>query len=131
MMMALGMFVFELPNLVFQELQRKTAWRHPEQGRLGVRPATQFAGPDNDRITLSGVLLPGVSGRRQALADLRAMGDDGGPWPLVSGEGEIMDYWVIESLDETQTLFFQDGAARKSDFTLSLKQADAPAEAST
>ncbi|WP_438852485.1 phage tail protein [Brevundimonas nasdae] len=129
MMMALGMFVFSLPTLAYQDLQRKSAWRHPEQSRVGARPASQFVGPEAEKITLSGVLAPEVSGRWSSLKDLRAMGDDGGPWSLVTGTGEVLGSWVIESLDTTETLFFEDGVARRADFTLSLKQVDDPAQA--
>ena len=39
MMMALGMFVFSLETLAYQELQRQTDWRHPSSPRVGVQPA--------------------------------------------------------------------------------------------
>lgn len=126
MMMALGMFVFSLPTLAYQELQRKSAWRHPELSRVGAPPAVQFLGPEAEKISLSGVLVPDAAGQRSTLADLRRMGDDGGPWSLVTGAGEVLGSWVIESLDESQSVFFEDGAPRRSDFTLALKQVDDP-----
>ena len=58
MMMALGMFVFSLPTLAYQDLQRQTSWRHPSSSRVGSRPARQFTGAGDDTITLSGLLLP-------------------------------------------------------------------------
>ncbi|NBW10473.1 MAG: phage tail protein [Caulobacteraceae bacterium] len=126
MMMALGTFVFSLPTLVYQELQRKTSWKHAETTRLGVRAANQFLGPAADTITLPGVLVPDVAGDPFAISDLREMGDQGEPWPLVSGTGEVLGAWVITDLDETQSIFFEDGVARKTDFSLSLKQVDEP-----
>jgi phage protein U len=126
MMMALGTFVFSLPTLVYQELQRKTSWKHVETERLGVRAANQFLGPGADTISLPGVLVPDVAGDPFAISDLREMGDQGEPWSLVSGTGEVMGAWVITDLDETQSIFFEDGVARKTDFTLSLKQVDEP-----
>lgn len=131
MMMSLGMFVFSLPTLAYQELQRKTAWAHADTRRVGARPASQFLGPDGDRITLGGLLVPDAGGRRESLEELRSMGDKGGPYALVAGTGDVMGAWVIESVDETQSVFFGDGVPRKTDFSLSLKRVDEPAAAGT
>ena len=39
MMMALGMFVFSLETLAYQEFQRQTDWRHGSTSRIGSTPA--------------------------------------------------------------------------------------------
>ncbi|MNF08014.1 Phage P2 GpU [compost metagenome] len=52
------------------------------------------------------------------------MADTGKAWPLVEGTGRIYGAWVIESLSETRTVFFRDGAARRIEFTLTLKRID-------
>lgn len=124
MMMTLGMFVFSLPTLAYQELQRQTEWRHPSTSRIGARPARQYIGPGEDSITLPGVLVPELAGEVLALDTLRIMADTGKAWPLIEGTGKIYGLWVIESLSETRTLFFRDGAARRIEFTLSLKRID-------
>ena len=67
MMMTLGLFVFMLKTVPYQELQLQRSWRFPSNSRVGVRPALQFLGPDNDTITLSGVLLPEITGGRLSL----------------------------------------------------------------
>jgi hypothetical protein len=124
MMMALGMFVFNLETLVYQELQRKTAWKHPSASRVGARDAHQFTGPGDDTITLPGVLLPQLAGTRLSLDALREMGNSGKAWVLVDGTGRVYGAWVILDLAETASLFFADGAPRRIEFTLSLKRVD-------
>jgi phage protein U len=124
MMMALGMFVFGMPTLAYQEFQRQTEWRHGSTSRIGVRPARQFLGPGDDSITLPGVLVPELTGSVLSLDVLRIMGDTGKAWPMIEGTGRIYGIYVIESLNETRTLFFPDGAARRIEFTLSLKRID-------
>ena len=124
MMMALGMFVFSLPTLAYQELQRQTDWRHPSSARFGANPARQFAGRGDDAITLPGVILPELAGSALSLDVLRTMADTGKAWPLVEGTGRILGVWVIESITETRTLFFPDGAARRIEFSISLKRID-------
>lgn len=124
MMMALGMFVFSLETLAYQEFQRQTAWRHGKTSRIGTNPARQFLGRDDDTITLPGVLLPGLAGSPLSLDTLRMMGDTGKAWPLVEGTGKIYGLWVIEDLGETRTVFFRDGAARRIEFNLKLARID-------
>ncbi|SEI83049.1 hypothetical protein SAMN04244579_02154 [Azotobacter beijerinckii] len=124
MMMALGMFVFGLETLAYQEFQRQTDWRHGSTSRIGIRPARQYLGPGDDAITLPGILLPELAGSQLSLDVIREMGDSGKAWPLVDGSGRIYGLWIIESLSETRTLFFQDGAARRIEFTISLKRID-------
>lgn len=124
MMMALGMFIFSLETLAYQELQRQTGWRHGKTARIGTNPARQFMGRDDDTITLPGVLLPALAGAQITLDTLRYMADTGKAWPLVEGTGKIYGTWVIENLSETRTLFFRDGQARRIEFTLSLVRID-------
>ncbi len=124
MMMALGMFVFSLETLAYQEFQRQTDWRHGSTSRIGTNPARQYMGRGDDSITLPGVLLPGLAGSQLSLDTLRTMADTGKAWPLVEGTGKIYGTWIIESLSETRTLFFRDGQARRIEFTLALKRID-------
>lgn len=124
MMMALGMFIFSLETLAYQEFQRQTDWRHGSTSRIGTNPARQFLGRGEDTITLPGVLLSALAGSQLSLDTLRYMADTGKAWPLVEGTGKIYGVWVIESLSETRTLFFRDGAARRIEFNLVLKRID-------
>lgn len=125
-MMTLGLFAFSLPTAAYQELQRRTSWRHGKTSRVGARAASQFMGPDEDSITLSGLIAPGQIGKLEALRELRAMGDEGLAWPLVTGGavGENLGAWKIDSVDETQTIFMDDGRPRKADFTVTLHRID-------
>src|SRR5690554_4533270 len=99
-MMTLGMFVFELRSLPYQQLQRQSQWRHSSQNRVGQRPAYQFIGPGDDTITLSGTLLPELTGGRMTLDDVRIMADEGKAYPLIEGSGRVYGYWVITNVQE-------------------------------
>lgn len=124
MMIALGLFVFSLHTLAYQELQRQTNWRHPSSNRVGAAPARQFVGKGEDTITLNGLIVPEVAGERISLDALRLMADTGKAWPMVEGTGRIYGLWIIESLGETNTLFFSDGAPRRIEFTITLQRID-------
>ncbi|MEZ1353616.1 phage tail protein [Pseudomonas aeruginosa] len=123
-LMAFGMFVFSLETAAYQDFQRQTEWRHGSTSRIGTNPARQFLGRGDESITLQGVLLPALAGSVLSLDTLRSMADTGKAYPLIEGTGRIYGVWVIESLSETRTIFFGDGAARRIEFTLSLKRID-------
>lgn len=124
MMMSLGMFVFGMRTLAYQELQRNTAWRHASTSRVGTNPARQFVGRGDDTITLPGVLVSGLTGSQVSLDTLRYMADTGKAWPLIEGTGRIYGLWVIESIKEDRSYFFKDGAARRIEFTINLQRID-------
>lgn len=124
MMMALGMFVFGMHTLAYQEFQRQTSWRHASTSRVGINPARQYLGRGDDTITLPGVLVSGLTGSQLSLDVLRQMADTGKAWTLIEGTGRIYGLWVIESMQETRTYFFKDGAARRIEFSLTLQRID-------
>lgn len=121
MMMALGMFVFSLPTLAYEELQRRTSWRHVQNTRIGARAANQFLGPGDDLVSLSGMLPPELSDVT-SIATLRDLGDAGDPLPLVDGRGQVYGAFVIESIDERQSSFLDNGAPTRIDFSLELRR---------
>lgn len=124
MMMTLGMFVFEVKSLPYQQLQRSSQWRHASQARIGQRPAYQYLGPGEDSITLSGILLPELTGGRMTLDDIRIMADEGKAWPLIEGSGRVYGFWSVRAVTETDSVFFRDGVPRKIEFTIDLVRVD-------
>ena len=123
-MMALGLVVFMLRTLPFGQLQQNAEWRHASSSRIGGRPASQFVGVGEEKITLSGRLAPILTGGRVHLELLRLMADQGMAWPLIGGNGVLYGLFVITGLDVTYTEMFDNGQARLIDFTLSLKRVD-------
>jgi phage protein U len=123
-MMCLGQFVFALESAPYQSAQQQAGWRHPANSRVGLRPARQFLGCDEESITLAGVLLPEITGGETTLDELREMADEGGGYVLIDGSGTLFGVFVIESIDVTRTVFFTDGVARRIEFSLALKRVD-------
>ncbi|MGF6436345.1 phage protein U [Kosakonia sp. 1610] len=52
------------------------------------------------------------------------MADEGRAWLLINGTGMIHGMYVIGKVTHTPTELFSDGAARKIEFSLSLKRVD-------
>lgn len=124
MLAALGMFVFETDSALFDELARTRNWRHAKTDRFGSRPASQFVGPGDDAVTLTGKLVPLLAGKYSAIERLAEMADTGDAWPLADGTGKILGSYTIETLDEKHGNLASNGKARTIDFTLSLRRVD-------
>lgn len=126
MMAALGQFVFGLPTLAYTELQRSLEWRHPSNSRVGNRPARQYVGQGDDKITLTGLLVPEFMGDRKALDRLTEMANAGKAYNLCTGgsSAEPMGAWVIESISYTGSRFVREGVARRVEFTINLTRVD-------
>ena len=124
MMMALGLFVFSLSTLPYQELKRRRGWRFASNNRVGKKPARQYVGEDDETVNLSGVLLPELTGGDLSLAVIEAMADQHTAWPLIEVTGHIYGMFTIDNIDTTRTLFFDDGTARRIEFTIALTRND-------
>lgn len=130
-LMALGMFLFEIGALAHDEMQRKTDWQHARSPRVGARDATQFTGPGDETISLSGAVYAEIADGRVSLDDLRAMADDGEALPLVDGTGTVYGNFVITAIDERHAFLMAGGRARRIDFAIDLLRVDDPAARNT
>ncbi len=124
MMMIYGMLPFMRQTLPYGELQQTIDYRWPGNNRFGLRPAAQFIGPGDEKITLSGELRPEITGGAVSLTTIRLLADQGMAWPLIGGSGMIYGMYVIESITNAHSEFFPNGAASKIMFTLNLKRVD-------
>lgn len=89
MMLALGMFVFELRTLPYQSMQHSKDYRWVSNDRVGKPPAYQFLGEGETSIQLAGTLYPAITGGRISLRAVELMADEGRAWPLIEGTGNI------------------------------------------
>jgi uncharacterized protein len=120
MLMALGLFVFAMPTLPFQELEQRQSWRWGTSDRFGARPAAQYLGPGEDQVTITGCLYPLVAGDRGSLDTLRAMAAQGASWPLIDGTGRIFGDFAISEIDARGAAFIDNGVPRRTDFSIEL-----------
>ncbi|WP_417761708.1 phage tail protein [Shewanella sp.] len=124
MMMTLGYFVFSRTTAPYQKTEQSMVWRHPTNARVNARPSSQFVGVGDETFHLSGVLMPEVTGGDSSLEQLITMADQGAPYPLIDGSGKVYGHYVIERISRSRSEFFQDGSARKIEFSVELKRVD-------
>lgn len=119
MLAALGLFVFEAA-FPFADLARREGWRHATADRVGARAASQYVGPGEDTLSLSGILIPEAGARYSSIDTLRALADAGDALPFLDGTGVIWGEYVIGALDTRRRNVTVDGLPRAVDFTLDL-----------
>lgn len=124
MMMILGFFIFELATTPFQQLERTQKQKWASNKRVGQRDAHQYVGVGDDDITLTGILHPEFTGGEFNLDILNTMASTGSSYLLITGTGDIWGYFKIDEIKRTRTVLFNNGQARKIEFSLSLKRTD-------
>lgn len=122
-MLSLGLFIFGFDTIAYQELSRRTDWRHAANERLGARPAYQFLGPGLDTISLPGVLMPELTGPNMSIQQIRDMAAPGDAYPLVQSDGSVIGQYMITAVDERKSVFLPGGGARRIDFVIELERA--------
>lgn len=119
---SLGMFVFLMRTIPFNQYSRSQAWRHPNQSTVGTMPPSQYTGKDPEEMTIEGELRPEVTGGTGSIEALRMMAATGKPYTLIMGHGKIMGSYVITNIQERGSQLNQDGSARAIAFSMSLKK---------
>ncbi|MRN37214.1 hypothetical protein CRG49_008745 [Neisseria sp. N95_16] len=124
----LGYFVFQTDTVPFSSYDRTNSWRHPTQNTVGggLSPV-QYTGRENETISIAAELRPEITGGDTSLALLRQMADEGKPYNLIMGNGDVLGAFVVTSIKESRKELMWDGKARSISFTMELKKvSDSP-----
>lgn len=121
-MLQLGSFQFGLDTAAYQDLTRRTGYRWASQDRFGQEPALQFTGPESQAMVLTGTIYAEFRGGTGQLEKMRELASKGEPLRLVDGNGKLLGRWVIESVEEKQSVFATKGYPRKQEFNLAIKK---------
>lgn len=141
-LITLGDFVFSLNTIPYNELHKQTEYVWESQKPVGDVPMYQGLGKGETTLTLSGTLYHEITGSQTTfivsnngnrftpsegtgltLEPLEMMAETNESFVLVSGRGFNLGFWVITSIEETSTVFFNDGTPKKITFKLTLKKA--------
>lgn len=120
-LMSLGDFKFQITTAAYSQLTKKWEWNWSQQALIGSTDALQCVGKSSNAISLTGQVAPTLlsvgTGQVQTLADL---GDTMEPKLMVSGEGDVLGYWAIKSLQEVGSRFIKGGAPRQQTYQMEL-----------
>lgn len=121
-LLSLGMFVFGMDTLAYQQLQHSIEWRHGTTERHQARPAAQYLGPGAETISLSGICVPEIAGSFSVFDTLRAMGDTGDDYPLMDGLGRVLGDYRIVRLEQEHLQIMAAGVPRHIGFRIELER---------
>ncbi len=133
-MLILGPVVFHLKTAAYQTFQRSTSFNWATLQRLNTGskpllknltangPAAQYINIGEDKIHLEGVIYLQIAGSVFYISFMRSVANSGMPQPLLGCDGGIFGLWIIERIDQTNSIFATRGAPRKVEFKLDLKR---------
>lgn len=120
-MMMLGSFAFSIDTAAYHQLTREASWRWSEQERIGKQDLLQYTGKPGRTVRLEGqshaFFRKGVEG----VNDLFDLADQAKPQQLVSGEGDVLGWWVVTDFSDTTSKFLPGGGHRNKNWTMTLK----------
>lgn len=76
---------------------------------IGGLPGREFMGEGDDKITLSGQLLPSKTGGLTSLEAAHAFRKAGAQLPVMRGDGKMYGWFAIEEVSETHTELMRSG----------------------
>lgn len=123
-LLTLGLFVFGMDTIAYDEFRRRTSWRHAQTERFGARPASQFTGPGDDTVTIGAKLIPEIAGSYSAIDTLRDMADSGDSWLLIDGLGGVIGKFRIDGIDEEHRAIMAGGIPRAKSISIEMTRID-------
>ena len=125
MMLSLSDFQFGVDTAAYAELSLKAEYPWAKVDRLQNTPQHQAMGLEERSISLRGTVFPSyreaglsqIETLREAAAEMK-------PQPLMAGNGRYLGRWVVKSISQTDSVFFEDGAAQKQEFTMEMERFD-------
>ncbi len=119
-LVTLGPYTFQLATATYQTLVRQTRQRWARLETIGTHPQLQHVGKGEERIELDGVIYPHFRGGLRQVDELRTMQEAGVPYQFITGRGDVLGYWVVETVEEQQALPQSDGAPLRQRFRIGL-----------
>lgn len=121
-MMMIGPFIFARDTAPISSGRRNTPYTWPALARVGRPPALQYTGQGVETWQVDGVIYPQDTGQLTQMPLVRELAGLGQPLPVVDGRGIVYGNWVITQVEETMTVFWPNGVARKIAFRVSLSR---------
>ncbi|WP_338418163.1 phage tail protein [Izhakiella australiensis] len=120
-MMMLGDFVFSIDTTAYNQLTREASWRWSKQERIGGQDLLQYTGKAARSVTLNGEVHASLGKGIDAVDALYRLADQARPQQLVSGEGDVLGWWVLTNFSETTNRFLPGGAHRHKAWKITLE----------
>lgn len=109
MLYKIGALTLDTRPFSVDEVQRTTSADFADKPIVGGPVAREFMGEGDDKITLSGQLVPFKTGGLTELEMLRSMLRSGQKLPVLRGDGTRLGWYVITEISEGHRELMRDG----------------------
>ncbi|MGF9694690.1 phage tail protein [Rhizobium sp. 0TCS1.26] len=130
MLYTIGALSLDTRPFGIDEVQRTASADFAEKSVMGAMVAREFMGEGDDKITLSGQILPFKTGGLTELEMAHAFRRSGQKLPVLRGDGVRLGWFVIDSITESHRDLMQDGVGFFVKHSISLTKVS-PAGASS
>lgn len=120
-MMMLGDFAFSIDTTAYHQLTREASWRWREQERIGKQDLLQYTGKPGRTVRLEGTAHAFFRNGVNAVNELFELAELAKPHQLVSGEGDVLGWWVVTEFTDATSRFLPGGGHRNKTWTMTLK----------
>ena len=119
-MMMLGDFAFSIDSTAYNQLTREASWRWSEQERIGKQDILQYTGKPGRTVRLEGEAHAMFRKGVDAVNDLHDLSDQAKPQQLVSGEGDVLGWWVVTEFSDSTNKCLPGGGHRNKSWNMTL-----------
>ncbi|WP_342028847.1 phage tail protein [Devosia crocina] len=102
------------------EMSRSASADFAVKALVGTLPGREFMGEGDDKITLSGQLLPFKTGGLTELQTAHGFRQSGQKLPVMRGDGKMFGWFAIESISESHRDLMKDGVGYRVMHTIAL-----------
>ena len=109
MLYSIGTVTLDTRPFSVDDIERSASADFAMKPLLGTLPGREFMGEGEDKLTVSGQLLPSKIGGLTQLEALHAFRQAGQRLPVMRGDGRMLGWFVIEEIRESHSNLMRDG----------------------
>lgn len=122
----IGPALFRIEPMSLQKLSMSRKIPFAEHAVLGAEPVLEDMGPENESVTVSGVLHPAHFGGLPELEILKMARDGALPLPVTRGDFRPLGFFLIEEVEEKHDMIGFKGVGRVVEVEVKLKSVATP-----
>ena len=126
MLMMIGPVQFKVAPFNATEYARTHTASHVAKQIMGASPAMEFTGEGEESWQIRAILFPEKFGGEGTLSILSLMRKSGAPQYMLRGDGGLMGWVVIDSVNERSSYLDPSGVGRIIEVDIALRRTTAP-----
>lgn len=120
MLMALGVFIFEIGDPLYQTIIDDVTARHHEINPIGGKTRYHLGGRGRESKVLEGVFYPLVHGGLGRIAHIKSIVGTDTPLIMMDAFGFNLGTWSVDHLTTTRTHLLKGNIPQKVEFNVEL-----------